>query len=167
MYDNNTELVSKRTKNTFYIAIITFTIGIFFPVLLLISLPAIVIFIVLFTIDAIKVHSNTAGSDEINVFKSYFLGLEELRKKDGNVNRGDCEIEFKDDKFYIKQDDQFITNDISSIYYFGIWEYKEDTYFKFRMRSGTEYKFCSQHFEADKIPNLMQKYNISIEDDRE
>lgn len=166
MSNQKIELASNLTKKSFYIALISFILGIFFPIFLLVTIPAILVFIISFSIDAIKCHTNTDKAEDLTNFKSYFLGLDELRKKDGNVQRGDCEIEFKETEFLIKQNDEIIANGISSIYCYEIWEYKEDTYFKFRMRSGTEYKFCSQYFEADKILNIMQKYNISIEDDR-
>jgi len=100
------------------------------------------------------------------VFKSYFLSTDKIRKKDGELKRGDCKIEFIDDRFIIRQDNEKIENLIESIYYFGIWEYKDNNYFKFRMRNLNELKFCSQYFEADKIADLLRKRGIKIEDDR-
>lgn len=99
-----------------------------------------------------------------NVFKSFFLSIDKVRENDGNLKRGECEIEIFDDKFQIRQGTEIIEQDIASIYCFGIWEYKDDTYFKFRMRSLNEIKFCSQHFESSKIANILREKGVTIED---
>jgi len=115
-----------------------------------------------------KQRQNANNQTEINEsYCSYFISCSNYRKKDGNIIKGDCEIEFKDDLFLFRQGNEIIENPISSIYYFGIWEYKDYTYFKFRMRSLTEYTFSSQHFEADEIADLLMNNDIKVEDDRE
>ncbi len=101
--------------------------------------------------------------NDIFSVKSYFLSSDRYRKKDGKVERGDCEIIIKNDNFYIKQNDEIIENYLGSVYLFDIWEYKKDTYFKFQMSSGNDYKFCSQNFEADKIADYFRKNDIAIE----
>lgn len=96
--------------------------------------------------------------------KSYFLGTEYLRKKDGKVERGDCEIIIKNDNFYIKQNDEVIENYLASVYALDIWKYKDNIYFKFEMNSKkVDYKFCSQNFEIDKIADYIIKNDIAIE----
>jgi len=107
--------------------------------------------------------------DDFNFIKSfdtYFINCDNYRKKDGNVERGECQILFDDKTFLIQQDREIIKNNISSIYYFDIWEYEEHTYFKIRMRSLTEYKFGAIEFEADEIANYLRSMNITIEDNR-
>ena len=99
-------------------------------------------------------------------FNLFFLGADELRQKDGNVQRGDCVIDFSDSEFVIRQGSEEIKNEISSIYYFGIWEHEQYTYCKFRMRSGVEYKFGASSEQIENLKNTMQKYGISVEDDR-
>lgn len=103
----------------------------------------------------------------IRTFDSYFISCDKYRKKDGNVERGDCQILFTGEYFLIKQDTEIIKNKVSSIYYFDIWEYEERTYFKFRMRSLTEYIFGATEFEADEIANYLKTCSIKIEDNRE
>lgn len=99
--------------------------------------------------------------------KPFFVSASKLRKTDGHIKRGNCEIEFKKDIFCIKQNDQTIENSVESIYYFDIWDYKDDTYFKIRMRSMTEYIFKSVYFDADKISDYLKPYEIKIEDNRD
>lgn len=98
--------------------------------------------------------------------KPFFTSASKTRKGDGNIKRGNCEIEFKAGIFCIKQDEEIIENSIDSIYYFDIWDYKNDTYFKFRMNSLTEYIFKSIYFDADKISDYLKQYGIKIEDNR-
>ena len=92
--------------------------------------------------------------------------ISKYRKKDGNVERGECSIDFSNDSFFIKQGTEQIENKIDSIYYFDIWEHQEETFFKFRMRSSAEYIFKSIHFEADKISQFLKSKNIKVEDNR-
>ena len=95
-----------------------------------------------------------------------FVKCSKFRKKDGIINKGACSIKFENDKFYILQDDNKIENDINSIYYLDIWDHKDDTYFKIRMRSLTEYIFKSVYFDADKMKDVAEHYQIKIEDNR-
>lgn len=104
---------------------------------------------------------------EIDNLRPFLCSASKLRKKDGNIKRGDCVIIFEDDLFFIIQNEEKIENEIKSIYYFDIWEYKNEIYFKFRMRSLTEYIFKSIHFEADKIANYLKTKGVKIEDNRE
>lgn len=102
---------------------------------------------------------------EKTLFKSFFLSVDTVRKKDGNLKRGECEIEIFDDVFQIRQGSEILEYYIDSIYYFGIWEYKDNIYFKFRMRSLNEIKFCSQYFECGRIAAILKKKGIKIEED--
>lgn len=111
-------------------------------------------------------NQNFDDFDFVKTFDSYFISCDKYRKKDGNIERGDCQILFTDENFLIKQDTEIIKNKISSIYYFDIWEYEEKTYFKIRMRSLTEYIFGAIDFEADEIANYLKTFNIKIEDNR-
>ena len=104
--------------------------------------------------------------NSIKTFDSYFISCDKYRKKDGNIERGDCQILLNAENFLIKQDTEIIKNKISSIYYFDIWEYEEKTYFKIRMRSLTEYIFGAIEFEADEIANYLKTFDIKIEDNR-
>lgn len=104
---------------------------------------------------------------DIENLKPFLCSVSNLRKKDGNVKKGDCVISFDGVSFVISQSEEKIENDIESIYYFDIWDYKDETYFKIRMRSKTEYIFKSIHFEADKIARYLRQKGIKIEDNRE
>lgn len=71
----------------------------------------------------------------------FFIKASNFRKKDDEIQKGDCIFDFQEDIFTIKQDDKKIENNISSVYLFRFWEYKGDTYFAINMRSKTEYMF--------------------------
>lgn len=171
MENKKMQMVSKITKYSFYIGLVSLLLSFIFIPFLLITVLSAFVFVISLIIDTIKnrnvifINEKDYKEDK-NAFKSYFLGVDSLRKSDGNVQRGECEIIFEDENFKIKQNEEIIENSIQSIYYFDIWEYKDDTYFKFRMRSGAEYKFCSQHFEADKIAKMLAEKGIKIEDNR-
>lgn len=102
----------------------------------------------------------------IENLQPFLCSVSKYRKKDGKIERGECSIEFADNMFQIKQDDKTIENEIDSIYYFDIWEHKNETYFKIFMRSHTEYIFKSVHFEADKISTYLKTKGVKIEDNR-
>lgn len=114
-----------------------------------------------------KKQNNQNEASDIENLRPFLCSVSKLRKKDGNVNRGDCAFAFNENLFVISQGDEKIENEIESIYYFDIWEYKDETYFKIRMRSATEYVFKSIRFEADKIAKYLKTKNIKIEDNRE
>lgn len=168
-------LVSKRTKNSFYAAIILTVVSVIFSetFLVVLFLPAILLmflFVIFLCVDAFKCHCvDNKQDDDTSIFKSYFLenNTFQKRNKDGDVIRGKCEIEFVDDKFIIRQENEQIVNEISSVYYFGIWEYEDSTYFKIVMRSHCEYMFESQYFECEKIAKIFNEKGIRIQDDRE
>ena len=103
---------------------------------------------------------------DIENLQPFLCSVSKYRKKDGKIERGECSIEFADNMFQIKQDDKTIENEIDSIYYFDIWEHKNETYFKIFMRSHTEYIFKSVHFEADKISTYLKTKGVKIEDNR-
>lgn len=110
-----------------------------------------------------KHNTEEKGSEEL---KPLFVKASSFRKKDGIIKAGECLLEFNEDTFLIKQDDQIVENKISSIYLLDIWEYKDDTYFKIVMRSHTEYMFVSMHFEADSVLEILSKLDVIIEDNR-
>lgn len=103
---------------------------------------------------------------DIENLQPFLCSVSKYRKKDGKIERGECSIEFTDNVFQIKQNNQTIENEIDSIYYFDIWEHKDETYFKFFMRSHIEYIFKSVHFEADKISTYLKTKGVKIEDNR-
>lgn len=98
--------------------------------------------------------------------RPHFVKASSFRKKDGIIKAGECLLDFNEDNFLIKQDNQIIENKISSIYLLDIWEYKDDTYFKIVMRSHTEYMFISMNFEADSVLEILSKLDVIIEDNR-
>lgn len=110
---------------------------------------------------------NKNNNDSEKSFKSFFLSSDKYRKKDDTLERGECEIEFTENEFIIKQGENKIENLIDSIYFFDIWTFKDDTYFKFRMRDLNELKFRSDYFEADKISKLLETKDVKIEDNRD
>ncbi len=125
---------------------------------------ALAVFAIKKGIDGLK--NQTAPADIENL-KPFLCSVSKLRKKDGNIKRGDCAVVFEDDLFVISQNDEKIENEIESIYYFDIWEHKDETYFKICMRSRIEYIFKSIRFEADKIADYLKTKGVKIEDNRE
>lgn len=127
--------------------------------------------IVAFAIFAIKKGieglKNQNASADIENLKPFLCSVSKLRKKDGNIKRGDCAITFEENLFFIIQGEEKIENEIESIYYFDIWEHKDETYFKICMRSHIEYIFKSIRFEADKIADFLKTKGVKIEDNRE
>lgn len=115
----------------------------------------------------VQVLLNQSATSDIENLKPFLCSVSKLRKKDGNVKRGDCTITFEDNLFFIIQDEEKIENEIESIYYFDIWDYKDETYFKICMRSHIEYIFKSIRFEADKIADFLKTKGVKIEDNRE
>lgn len=111
--------------------------------------------------ESLKKDSDTSLNTVFSV-KSYFLGTDYFRKKDGKVERGDCEICIDRENLYIKQNNEVIENYLGSVYLFDIWEYKGDIYFKFQM-SNRDYKFRCIDSEADKIVKLIRKNDLAIE----
>lgn len=132
--------------------------------LFVILIFAFAIFLIIQGIKNIKI--NSAPADVSNL-RPFICSVSNTRKKDGNIVNGDCEFVFNDNLFIIKQNNEQIENEIESIYYVDIWEYKDDTFFKIVMRSHTEYIFKSIHFEADKISEFLGKKGIKIEDNRQ
>lgn len=128
---------------------------------------AILIFAIFAIKSGVQALLNQSAPADIENLKPFLCSVSNLRKKDGNVKKGDCVISFDDVSFVISQSEEKIENDIESIYYFDIWDYKDETYFKIRMRSKTEYIFKSIHFEADKIARYLRQKGIKIEDNRE
>lgn len=131
--------------------------------LLLFSMSLIFISLLVLLVSLFKIKKEEKGPEEL---KPHFVKASSFRKKDGIIKAGECLLEFNEDTFLIKQDDQIVENKISSIYLLDIWEYKDDTYFKIVMRSHTEYMFVSMHFEADSVLEILSKLDVIIEDNR-
>lgn len=128
---------------------------------------AILIFAIFAIKSGVQVLLNQSVPADIENLKPFLCSVSNLRKKDGSVKKGDCAISFDSVSFVISQNEEKIENDIESIYYFDIWDYKDETYFKIRMHSKTEYIFKSIHFESDKIARYLRQKGIKIEDNRE
>lgn len=111
--------------------------------------------------------SNKQETFDLENLRPFLCSVSKYRKKDGKIERGECQIFFDENSFVIKQNDEQITNEIDSIYYFDIWEYKDETYFKIKMRSATEYIFKSIRFEYEKISKFLSSKGVKIEDNRE
>lgn len=135
-----------------------------FYLLLFIGIIAFAIFLIVSGIKGIK---NQNAPVDMSNLRPFLCSVSKYRKNDGKVVRGDCTFAFEDNSFIISQGDEKIVNDINSIYYFDIWEHKDETYFKIVMRSHTEYIFKSIHFESDKIADYLKPKGIKIEDNRE
>jgi hypothetical protein len=114
-----------------------------------------------------KIHS-THNIYEFKKVKAFFIKNNMLkpRKSDGNIVKGDCVITFEDDTFIIIQGDETIQNNLSSIYYLDIWEYKNEIYYKFVMRSHNEYTLKSLYDEIEIISQQLAQRHIKIEDNR-
>lgn len=181
--------MNKKVKNSYLTGFITIFLGvlgvimnnalILFLLLSIIILPIAIIFMI---IEAIKnnppiytpakitmsvlAKNNTVDLTNIS---TYFIknNLLKPRKTDGNITKGDCIIKFENDKtFSIIQDEETINNNISSIYYLDIWEYKDETYYKFVMRSHNEYTLKEVNNEVEIILQQLAQNGVSIEDNR-
>lgn len=135
-----------------------------FYLLLFIGIIAFAIFLIIKGIKALK---NQNAPVDMSNLRPFLCSVSKYRKDDGKLVRGDCTFAFEDNSFIISQGDEKIVNDIDSIYYFDIWEHKDETYFKIVMRSHTEYIFKSIRFESDKIADYLKPKGIKIEDNRE
>ena len=62
-----------------------------------------------------------------------------------------------------EKEEETINNNISSIYYFDIWRFKDEYYYKFVMRSHNEYMFKDIYGEVEEIKNELDYLNIKIE----
>lgn len=102
----------------------------------------------------------------IKKLKSFYLGNAKLRKKDGNIVRGDCEIIFENTTFKIKQGEEIVENAIDSIYQLDLWKYDGLTYFKIFMRSHTDYKFEDTTGIANQMISIARFNGIDIDDNR-
>lgn len=147
------------------------SISVVFGLLVIISFICLIITAIIETVQQMKYYKNNDELIKIDapqktVFNSFFISSDKYRKKDDSLERGECEIEFKKDVFVIKQSENKIENEITSIYYFDIWNFKDDTYFKFKMRDLNELKFRSEYFEIDEIIKILKEKNIKIEDNR-
>ena len=132
-----------------------------------IALIFISLFVLLITFfKAKKEEKEQRGQKPQKEIRPHFVKASSFRKKDGIIKAGECLLDFNEDNFLIKQDNQMIENKISSIYLLDIWEYKDDTYFKIVMRSHTEYMFISMNFEADSVLEILSKLDVIIEDNR-
>lgn len=99
-------------------------------------------------------------------YEVYFVSCSQYRKKDGEIEKGKCLLFLNDEHFWFEQNQETIYNNIKSIYYFDIWEYKEKIYCKFCMRSFPEYIFGVTNSEASEIANFLKNNEIKIEDNR-
>ena len=102
-------------------------------------------------------------------FKCFCVNPDEHvhRDNDGNLTRGETEIIISDEFVTIKQNSELVKYGLNSIYYFGIWTYEEETYFKFRMRNLNEYKFRDDNKAVDNIIDILDDLEVKIEDDRD
>lgn len=124
----------------------------------------IVFFAIFLILKGIKKQSAPASIENLTTF---LISVSKYRKKDGKLVRGDCAFAFNESLFIIRQENEQIENNVDSIYYFDIWKYKDETYFKIVMRSHLEYTFKSIYFESDKIANYLRTKGVKIEDNRE
>lgn len=181
--------MNKKVKNLYLSGFITMFLGVLgvimnnalvlFLLLSIVILPVAIIFMI---IEAIRnktpiytpakitmpapAKNNTVDLTNIT---TYFVknNLLKPRKKDGNIIKGSCIIKFENDKtFSIIQDEETINNNISSVYYLDIWEYKDETYYKFVMRSHNEYTLKEIDNEVEIISQQLAQNGINIEDNR-
>lgn len=129
-------------------------------------------------IFGIKAALNPKSALKINLqdFKIdlYFIKATELRKKDDEIQKGDCKLELNPEKFYIKQNDLVIENNLDSVYRVEFWDYEGYTYFKIVMRSHIEYMFSSSMNEEISIKFMIlslskffEHYGIKVENNSE
>ena len=186
---------SKKVKNLFLASFIIMLVGIIGAIkenmLVLFLLLAVIMFIITVILMIIEVIKNkipiftppekinmpapapaktATPKDDIITFSTYFIknNMHKPRKKDGNIIKGDCtlEIDSTNDTFTIIQGEETINNNISSIYYFDIWRFKDEYYYKFVMRSHNEYMFKDIDTEVDVIADQLDYLNIEIKDNR-
>lgn len=135
-------------------------------------------FTIWFLIKAIQFAINPKKALKINFedFKIdlYFIKATELRKKDDDIQRGDCKLELNPEKFYIRQNDLVIENNLASVYRVEFWDYEGYTYFKIVMRSHIEYMFSSSmneeiaiKFMILSLSKFFEHYGIKVENNSE
>ena len=67
--------------------------------------------------------------------------LAEEKTNKCSLERGNCILKFKNEKFYIIQNENQIENDCINIYELRTWIYQNGLYMAIMMRSHVEYKF--------------------------
>ena len=58
------------------------------------------------------------------------------------IQKGECILKFKNNKFYIIQGNNQIEDDSADIYHFRVWTFKSALYMAIRMNTHSEYMFC-------------------------
>ncbi len=103
-----------------------------------------------------------------------FISASDFRKTDDEIQRGDCKLELNPEKFFIKQNDLVIENNLDSVYRVEFWDYEGYTYFKIVMRSHIEYMFSSSMNEEISIKFMIlslskffEHYGIKVENNSE
>lgn len=58
------------------------------------------------------------------------------------IQKGECTLKFKDNKFYIIQGENQLEDNSSDIFHFRIWTFKNALYMAISMKTHSEYMFC-------------------------
>lgn len=135
-------------------------------------------FTIWFLIKAIQFAINPKKALKINFedFKIdlYFIKATELRKKDDDIQRGNCKLELNPEKFYIKQNDLVIENDLNAIRYVEFWDHEDYTYCKIEMSSKITYIFSAAanekiliKFMILSLSKFFEHYGIKVENNSE
>ena len=58
------------------------------------------------------------------------------------IQKGECTLKFKENKFYIIQGENQLEDNSSDIFHFRIWTFKSALYMAISMNTHSEYMFC-------------------------
>lgn len=101
---------------------------------------AVIFFIIIAIALLILGIKNAFGPVKFKV-KTFFLSGEKNHNSISIIERGNCELEFKDGKFYIKQGENQIEDNCADIDEIRTWLYKGGLYMAISMTTHSEYKF--------------------------
>lgn len=146
--------------------------------LFVIFLLAFLGFAIWLLINAIKFAINPKKALKINLddlkMDLMFIKASEFRNKDDKIQKGNCKLELNPEKFFIKQNDLSIENNMSGIRRVVFWDHEGYTYFKIEMSSKISYIFSEPtnkkfaiKFMILSLSKFFEHYGIEVENNSE
>lgn len=100
----------------------------------------------------------------------HFVQATRFREQDDEIQEGDCKLELNPKKFFIKQNDLVIENNLDNIYRIEFFDNEGYTYFKIVMATHIEYIFTASknnessiRFMIATLSTFFKHYGIKIE----
>lgn len=88
-------------------------------------------------------------------FKMNFVKGDVNHNEITNIKKGECLFKIENNKFYVLQGDNSITDNMPDVYNFRVWQYENALYFSIRMKTHSEYMF--NPVNSDITVSLLQK----------